>query len=346
MVLLISFLWSLWSCVSLRVSQPDYDKADQVFQKLKKAHPGEYCSIVQSEGTYNAEEKYDLAELVFQDPNIDSLEVLKCFVETMHLTLNDAFGEDDGTLLFPAVEYKQPESVKYLIAQNVPVEAVSDDGWSAAMRAIGRCSTCLEEILDKTTHVSEVRFQQTCYGEKRLFERCRDNFALVHFAAQLDDLDAMDILSQHNVDFNAIDSAGWNPVHVAVRYNKMGALEKLGTLNASFNIEDKSGRTPAHLACQYVVGANLQRCFDIILQFHGRLGARDHSNNTPAHFCASAKNEIKMVRPKGLQFLYDHASESFDQRDALDRTPAEVAQKEQLGLEPTRCHCAANVADH
>ena len=34
-------------------------------------------------------------------------------------------------------------------------------------------------------------------------------------------------------DFNAIDSAGWNPVHVAVRYNKMGALEKLGTLNAS-----------------------------------------------------------------------------------------------------------------
>ena len=100
--------------MSLRVSQPDYDKADQVFQKLKKAHPGEYCSIVQSEGTYNAEEKYDLAELVFQDPNIDSLEVLKCFVETMHLTLNDAFGEDDGTLLFPAVEYKQPESVKHL----------------------------------------------------------------------------------------------------------------------------------------------------------------------------------------------------------------------------------------
>jgi len=34
-------------------------------------------------------------------------------------------------------------------------------------------------------------------------------------------------------DFNAIDSAGWNPVHVAVRYNSMDALEKLGTLDAS-----------------------------------------------------------------------------------------------------------------
>lgn len=34
-------------------------------------------------------------------------------------------------------------------------------------------------------------------------------------------------------DFNAIDSAGWNPVHVAVRYRNMDALEKLGTLNAS-----------------------------------------------------------------------------------------------------------------
>lgn len=34
-------------------------------------------------------------------------------------------------------------------------------------------------------------------------------------------------------DFNAINSAGWNPVHVAVRYNSLHALEKLGTLHAS-----------------------------------------------------------------------------------------------------------------
>lgn len=34
-------------------------------------------------------------------------------------------------------------------------------------------------------------------------------------------------------DFNAIDTAGWNPVHVAVRYKNMDALAKLGTLNAS-----------------------------------------------------------------------------------------------------------------
>ena len=100
--------------MSLRVSQSDENKVDRVFQKLKEAQPSELCDIVQSEGTYSAKEKYYLVELVFKDPNIDSLEVLKCFVETMHLTLNDAFGEDDETLLFPAVQYKQLESVKHL----------------------------------------------------------------------------------------------------------------------------------------------------------------------------------------------------------------------------------------
>ena len=90
--------------------------------------------------------------------------------------------------------------LRYLIAQNVPVEAVSDFGWSAAMLAIGRCSKCLEELLNKTTSVSEVRFRDMCTHALLQQERCRDNFALVHFAAQLDDLDAMDILSHHNVD--------------------------------------------------------------------------------------------------------------------------------------------------
>ena len=112
--MLISFLWSLWSCVSLRVSQPDYGKVDRVFQKLKEAQPGELCDIVQSEGPYNADDKHYVADAVFKDHDIDSLEVLKCFAETMHLTLDDAVGPDDETLLFPAVQYKQLESVKHL----------------------------------------------------------------------------------------------------------------------------------------------------------------------------------------------------------------------------------------
>lgn len=44
------------------------------------------------------------------------------------------------------------------------------------------------------------------------------------------------------------------------------------------------------------------------------------------------KNEMSAVRPEGLQFLYDHAKESFQVRNSMNRTPAEVAQKEQLGL--------------
>jgi len=294
------------------------------------APPGAYCSIVMSESPYyDADDKYYVAKSAFKDPNIDGLEVLKCFVETMHLTLDDAFGPDGETLLFPAVQFGHSELVKYLIAQNVPVGRVrvSDGNRSAAMVAIGRCSKCLEELLKKTTRVSEARFTEMCSLPVRSVDRCQDNFALVHFAAQRDDLDAMHILSHHNIDFNAIDSAGWNPVHVAVRYNRMDALETLGTLNASFNIEDKSGRTPAHLACQHV-GANLTRYFEIIERFQGRLGARDHGGNTPAHFCASDKNEMRAVRPEGLEFLYTHAKESFEQRDSMNHTPAEVAQEE------------------
>ena len=94
--------------------------------------------------------------------------------------------------------------LRYLIAQNVPVERQDGYGRSAAMNAIGHCATCLEELLNKNTHVSEVRFQEACHGLRRS-ERCRDNFTLLHFAAQEDDLDAMNRLSHHNAD-SGIDS--------------------------------------------------------------------------------------------------------------------------------------------
>lgn len=105
----------LWCCLSLRVSQPGDDKANSVYGILKNARRGEYCSRMQSVGNYyDGDEKFDIAEEVFQDHANDSLEVLKCFVDTMNLTLDDAFGEYGETLLFPAVESGQLESVKHL----------------------------------------------------------------------------------------------------------------------------------------------------------------------------------------------------------------------------------------
>lgn len=89
--------------------------------------------------------------------------------------------------------------LRYLIAQNVPVEKRDDSGQSAAMLAIGGCSKCLEELLNKTTRVSEWRLREKCHYLKSE-DRCRDNFTLVHLATQEDDLDAMDILSHHKVD--------------------------------------------------------------------------------------------------------------------------------------------------
>ena len=111
--MLTFFLCSLWCCVSLRVSGPDVVET-RVLRKLQHAHRAEYCSIVQSEGPYDAEDKFYVAEALFHDHDIDNLEVLKCFVETMHLPLDDAFGPKGETLLFPAVEYGQLESVKHL----------------------------------------------------------------------------------------------------------------------------------------------------------------------------------------------------------------------------------------
>lgn len=300
---------------------------DRVLRKLKQAQPGQLCDIVKSEGTYDEDDKYDIAEAVFKDHDIDSLEVLKCFAETMHLRLDDAFGYNGETLLFPAVLYEQLESVEYLIAQNVPVEKQDYSGWTAATHAIGHCAKCLDELLNKNTVVSAVRVSATCTHAHQVADRCTDNFTLAHFAAKENDLEAMKILKRHNFDFNAIDSAGWNPVHVAVRYNKKDALARLGTLNASFDIEDKFGRTPAHLVCQYIK-ANLTQYFEIIWQFGGQVGAKNHANQTPAHICASAKNERDQADPQGLEFLYDHAVESFEVRDSMNCTPEEVAQEE------------------
>ena len=103
--------------MSLRVSNPNDHIETQVLGKLKIAQRSDYCSILQSQGTYTAEDIYYVSELVFQNSDIDSLEVLKCFVETlktMNLTLNDASGEEGETLLFPAVRHGQLESVKHL----------------------------------------------------------------------------------------------------------------------------------------------------------------------------------------------------------------------------------------
>lgn len=330
--MLISFLCSMWCCVSLRVSQPDDDKVKRVFEKLQseEAQPGELCHIVKSEGEYyNGDDKYDLAEEVFKDEAIDSLEVLKCFVETMKLTLNDAFGEDGETLLFPAVKYGHPESAKYLIAHDVPVDTQDVNHWTAAMTAVGHCATCLDFLLNKSILVSEVRSQETCTFDFQMSDRCTQNFTLAHFAAKENDLEAMKVLNCHNFDFNAIDSEGWNPAHVAVRYDNIEAFAKLENITESpwkgFNVADKSGRTPAHLACQYV--ANATQYFEIILRSQGDLGAKNSANQTPAHICASARIG-RQANPQGLEFLYAHANESFEQRDSMNRTPAEVAQAE------------------
>jgi len=112
-IILISFLCNLWCCLSLRADGPQIETG--VLSKLRMAPPGAYCSIVMSESPYyDADDKYYVAKSAFKDPNIDGLEVLKCFVETMHLTLDDAFGPDGETLLFPAVQFGHSELVKHL----------------------------------------------------------------------------------------------------------------------------------------------------------------------------------------------------------------------------------------
>lgn len=45
-----------------------------------------------------------------------------------------------------------------------------------------------------------------------------------------------------------------------------------------------------------------------------------------------AKNDRDKANPPGLEFLYAYVNESFDQRDSMNRTPADVAQAEHLGL--------------
>lgn len=68
------------------------------------------------------------------------------------------------------------------------------------MTAIGCCAECLEELLKEDALVSEARYPQPCHRISEKEDRCEYNFTLVHFAAQKNDLDAMKVLNQHNVD--------------------------------------------------------------------------------------------------------------------------------------------------
>lgn len=92
--------------------------------------------------------------------------------------------------------------LRYLINDKVPVEMQDEFGWNAAMKAIGRCSKCLEELLNKNNLVAEERLPEGCNRGPRRFQsdRCKTNYTLVHFAAQKNDVNSMNILKQHNVD--------------------------------------------------------------------------------------------------------------------------------------------------
>lgn len=90
--------------------------------------------------------------------------------------------------------------LRYLIAQNVSVQKKNDFGESAAKKAIGCCPKCLEELLNADSLVSEFRIRDPCVHNFVSEDRCQDNFTLAHFAAKQDDLIAMELLNQQNVD--------------------------------------------------------------------------------------------------------------------------------------------------
>ena len=90
--------------------------------------------------------------------------------------------------------------LRYLIDHEVRVDREDELHRTAAMEAIGRCADCLEKLLDNNILVSEQRVSESCTPEYRLARRCQQNFTLVHLAVQENDLDAMKILKQHNVD--------------------------------------------------------------------------------------------------------------------------------------------------
>lgn len=215
--------------------------------------------------------------------------------------------EGDTPLHF-AAEKGHKEVVDYLLARNVNVLIKNKKNIAAIFVAIkmGRIDllhsflnmdqSSIESILKLRLDGKNLLTQVIEHKQQQLIERLLKYPTLVkelddhgkapiHYAAALQDKDALALLLQHGVDPNQQDKRGNTPLCYAYANNFKEGIAVLKKYNADVNVKDNYGETLLHKA---VNNKNVEALQDLLAS-KADINIQDRQGRTPLH-CAILYN--------------------------------------------------------
>ena len=189
--------------------------------------------IYSNGGDINAEDNFGKKPI-----HIAAIEGKRDFVEFLlskGVSINERDGDGSvgrwGPLQW-AIHKGNLDLTRFLVNRGADMHARDKDDKTPLDLARDRGYSSVSDYLQK-------KWEASNYGEKA-----------IHFAAQDNDVDAVEFNLQKGASVNAVDNNGWTPMHYAAAAGSLGAAELLAHDGADINVPNKYGFKPIHNAAE------------------------------------------------------------------------------------------------
>jgi hypothetical protein len=153
-------------------------------------------------------------------------------------------------------------------------------------------------------------------SKESLEAKDKDGNTGLHVAAQLDNIEAVNLLLKAGADVKAKNEQGRTPLHVAAE-KSVNSISPLLDGKADIEAKDKDGARPLHIAAS----ANNTKAVALLLEKGASVNAQDDKGNSPLHNALSA-NGVDSVRA-----LASHKKVDIYRRNKNDQHAAHLALK-------------------
>ena len=159
--------------------------------------------------------------------------------------------------------------------------------------------------------------------------KTKDDYTLLHLAAECNKFDIVEFLLTQGADINAQNKEGNTPLHLAITQKNHNLIDYLLAHGADINAQNKEGETPLHLAIRFTKWLNSSDDIDImntLIHQNADINVQNNNGNTPLHL-AAATGSLYVI-----QFLIEHNARINIQNKNGD-TPLHLAAKKIITTE-------------